>query len=221
MAWSRSRPRRLRAPGPSRPPHRLPTGPGSARPSTRAGSSDVDAVTVRQDEIDDRRRGRPCRRDLERLADARRLRASKPASRRMMRSARRICGSSSTTSTRERSLTPANLDQWISRTGSGSWLPASRSRKDAPTSIRGAEEPFGDGLEEVRARDHSGHVSVVDDRDDQDAVVKEDLRELGVGVRRGRRRRARGSCAAQRARCGSGRASPASRRASGEGTRHL
>jgi hypothetical protein len=44
------------------------------------------------------------------------------------------------------------------------------------------QKAFCQSAEEVRAGDHAGHVPVVDDGDDQDAVVKEDLGELGVGV---------------------------------------
>ena len=56
------------------------------------------------------------------------------------------------------------------------------------------QEALGERAEEVRARDDAGHPAVVDDGDDQHAVVEEDLGDLGVGEVACRRRRARCSC---------------------------
>lgn len=55
---------------------------------------------------------------------------------------------------------------------SGVLTPSSRSV--------GREEPLGDDAEEVAASDDAEHLSRIDHGDDQHAVVKERLRDLGV-----------------------------------------
>ena len=77
--------------------------------------------------------------------------------------------------------------RWRADTSLRALSGATQDRRDAsavkrPASLSGLEEAFGEGAEEVAAGDHAGYSSAVDDRDDQDAVVEEDLGELGVRV---------------------------------------
>ena len=89
-------------------------------------AAELDAVAVGEDEVDDRRVGRVQRGGVEGLGRGCAASDSKPASRSMTRSARRICGSSSQTRTRGATAGRARAGSRRGAPG-GSWIDEARA----------------------------------------------------------------------------------------------
>ena len=198
-ASSRSRRRRRRAPRPSRAPRRPPRARSPAPSSTSAARGDLRPGPVRQDEVEDHRLRRPHRRRRERrLGGLGRLDLVAGAAQ-ARPSARRICCSSSTTSTRgplTPDLAPApqgsastNVAPWPARDSAQTRPPFASAKPRAiasPSPAPRARRRRRAGTARRSAPDLAGGDPgpVVDDADEHLARRRRDLHAHGLACGR-------------------------------------